>query len=53
LQALARNGINAPTRTFADIGTAYDAACNAAGPEDRVVAFGSFHVVGGILARPH
>ncbi len=36
----------APVATADSIGAACDAACDAAGPVDRVVVFGSFHVVG-------
>ena len=40
-----------PVHTTASPVAAWQAACAAANPEDRVVAFGSFHTVGDILAH--
>lgn len=37
-------------KTYPDIRAAYAAVRQVAGPEDRVLVFGSFHTVGGILA---
>ncbi len=45
-------GIAAPMQAFASPTAAWSAAVAAAGDEDRVVGFGSFHVVGDILAPP-
>ena len=49
---LAASGARAVQR-HADIGSAYDAVCRAAGKDDRILVFGSFLAVGDILARPH
>ncbi len=49
--ALVSAGVTAPATLHADVASAYDAAMAAAGPEDRVVVFGSFYTVGGILRR--
>ncbi len=43
-------GIGAPVQIHTDIRAAYAAACHAAGKDDRIVVFGSFYAVGGILA---
>ena len=50
-QAAAVAGINAPVTTHPDVNAAYLAACAAAGPDDRIVVFGSFHTVGAILRQ--
>ena len=49
--ALVGAGITAPATLHTDVAGAYDAAMSAAGPEDRVVVFGSFYTVGAILRR--
>ncbi len=49
--ALAAAGIRAPIALHADVTAAYAAACREAGTDERVVAFGSFHTVGAILAK--
>ena len=46
---LAQAGIGAPAESFADPAAAFGAARRASGPADRVVVFGSFYTVGGIL----
>lgn len=48
-QILAANGAGA-VQSYASIRAAYDTVRAAAGAEDRIVVFGSFHAVGGILA---
>ncbi len=42
---LARAGLGDATRTFATVPAALDAARRAAGPNDRIVVFGSFYTV--------
>ena len=49
--ALVRAGVTAPVTQHADVTQAYAAALADAGPGDRVVVFGSFHTVGGILRQ--
>ena len=44
-QALADRGLAAVTRSFASVGAALEAARREAGPNDRIVVFGSFHTV--------
>lgn len=41
----------APATTFDDLGPAFDAAIEAAKPEDRVVVFGSFYTVAELITR--
>ena len=36
---------------FANPGEAYDEACNLAAENDRIISFGSFHTVAGVLRR--
>ncbi len=50
LGIFAAAGIRAPTQSYVDIRAAYAAACAAAGKDDRILVFGSFHTVGDILA---
>jgi dihydrofolate synthase/folylpolyglutamate synthase len=45
VDALARHAPDAPARSFATITAALDAAKAAAGPNDRIVVFGSFYTV--------
>ncbi len=51
-QAIAQAGVDRPPTRFADARTAYAAARRDAGPADRIVVFGSFYMVGDILALP-
>jgi dihydrofolate synthase / folylpolyglutamate synthase len=44
-QILAGRGFAAATRTFATVAAALEAARREAGPNDRIVVFGSFHTV--------
>lgn len=44
-QVLAAKGFAACTRSFATVGSALDAARREAGPNDRIVVFGSFYTV--------
>lgn len=44
-QAIARKAPGAPARSFATITAALQAAKDEAGPNDRIVVFGSFHTV--------
>jgi dihydrofolate synthase/folylpolyglutamate synthase len=44
-RVLADRGLAVNTRTFATVGVALDAARSEAGPNDRIVVFGSFHTV--------
>jgi dihydrofolate synthase/folylpolyglutamate synthase len=44
-QILAQRGFAAATRTFATVAAALEAARREAGPNDRIVVFGSFHTV--------
>jgi dihydrofolate synthase / folylpolyglutamate synthase len=50
-EALARRGLEKTTRAFATVASAFDAARRDAGPNDRIVVFGSFHTVAETL-RP-
>jgi len=47
--AMVEAGIRAPIARHAQVTDAYAAACREARPDDRVVAFGSFHTVSAIL----
>jgi dihydrofolate synthase/folylpolyglutamate synthase len=42
---LAQKGLGEATRAFATVDSAFAAAREAAGPDDRIVVFGSFHTV--------
>ena len=44
-EILAQRGLEGVTRTFATVPAALDAARREAGPDDRIVVFGSFHTV--------
>lgn len=44
-EILAQRGLEGATRTFATVPAALDAARREAGPDDRIVVFGSFHTV--------
>ena len=46
---LAERGMADRTRTFATVALAYDAASREAGPNDRILAFGSFYTVAAVL----
>jgi dihydrofolate synthase/folylpolyglutamate synthase len=50
-QAAADAGIRVPVMQHADPVGAWLAACAGAGPDDRIVVFGSFHTVGAILRQ--
>jgi len=49
---LAARGLGARTRAFATVPLAYEAALREAGPNDRIIVFGSFHTVAGVLEIP-
>jgi dihydrofolate synthase/folylpolyglutamate synthase len=49
---LAGKGLAARTRAFASVPLAYEAALRAAGPNDRILVFGSFLTVAAVLERP-
>jgi len=49
---LAARGLAARTRSFATVPLAYEAALREAGPNDRILVFGSFHTVAGVLEIP-
>ena len=49
---LEARGFAGATRTFATIALALDAALRDAGPDDRILAFGSFYTVAEALQRP-
>jgi len=49
-EALSAAGINRPVQRFDTVHQAYDTAQREANASDRIVVFGSFHTVGGILA---
>lgn len=49
-QALTSAGVRAPRETYPDPQAAFAAARRAAAAADRIVVFGSFYTVGGILA---
>lgn len=51
LEALRAAGVAAPAETFDDPGSAYAAARREARQDDRVIVFGSFYMVGAILAE--
>lgn len=49
-QALAEAGVRAPAALYPNAAAGFEAARAAAGPADRVVVFGSFYMVGDIMA---
>jgi dihydrofolate synthase/folylpolyglutamate synthase len=49
--ALRVAGVTAPVALFPSAPAAYDAALKVAAPADRIVVFGSFYMVGDIIAR--
>jgi dihydrofolate synthase / folylpolyglutamate synthase len=49
---LASRGLAGCTRVFATVPLAYEAALREAGPNDRILVFGSFHTVAGVLESP-
>ena len=49
---LAARGLAGRTRVFATVPLAYEAALREAGPNDRILVFGSFHTVAGVLETP-
>jgi dihydrofolate synthase/folylpolyglutamate synthase len=49
--ALRAAGVTAPVTMHDSASSAYDAALKAAAPADRIVVFGSFYMVGDIIAR--
>lgn len=49
--ALVGAGVLEPVSTYGSVATAYAAACGKAGQNDRIVAFGSFHTVGAVMAK--
>jgi dihydrofolate synthase/folylpolyglutamate synthase len=51
LQALAQAGVSAPVQSHPDVTSALRGARESAGPDDRIIAFGSFHTVGAVLAE--
>ncbi|RRD68608.1 bifunctional tetrahydrofolate synthase/dihydrofolate synthase [Comamonadaceae bacterium OH2310_COT-174] len=51
LQVAAQRPRQVPAQAFASPQLALDAAAAAAEPADRIVVFGSFHTVGGVLAQ--
>jgi dihydrofolate synthase/folylpolyglutamate synthase len=51
LQALARAGVSAPAQSHPEVTSALRGAREIAGPDDRIVVFGSFHTVGAVLAE--
>ncbi len=50
--ALAERGFADRTRAFATVAQAFEAALREAGPDDRILAFGSFLTVAGVLEIP-
>jgi folylpolyglutamate synthase/dihydropteroate synthase len=44
-------GVKAPVAQFDSVSSAYNAALMMAAPADRIVVFGSFYMVGDIIAR--
>lgn len=48
-RALQSEGVAGQVRTFATPADAYAAACQEAGENDRIIAFGSFYTVAGVL----
>ncbi len=48
-EILASRGMGSRTRVFATVPLAYEAALREAGPNDRILVFGSFHTVAAVL----
>lgn len=51
-ELLAARGLAGRTRVFATVALAYEAALREAGPNDRILVFGSFHTVADALGVP-
>ena len=51
-EALARHGLGDRVRRFATVPLAYEAALREAGPDDRILVFGSFLTVANVLRLP-
>ena len=49
--ALLRAGVVEHVSTYDSVAAAYGAACDKAGQNDRIVAFGSFHTVAAVVAK--
>jgi dihydrofolate synthase/folylpolyglutamate synthase len=49
---LAARGLGPVTRAFATVRAAHEAALREAGPDDRILVFGSFHTVAEVLELP-
>jgi dihydrofolate synthase/folylpolyglutamate synthase len=49
---LGERGLGSRTRTFASVALAHEAALREAGPNDRILVFGSFHTVAEVLELP-
>jgi dihydrofolate synthase / folylpolyglutamate synthase len=49
-EALGTAGLAASSDVFPDVAAAYLRARERAGPDDRILVFGSFHTVGDVLA---
>jgi dihydrofolate synthase/folylpolyglutamate synthase len=50
-EALRTAGVTAPVAQFDSVSSAYNAARMKAAPADRIIVFGSFYMVGDIIAR--
>ncbi len=50
-QVLRQRGVRGTIQTFPDVGEALRYACNAAGENDRIAAFGSFYTVAEVMAE--
>jgi dihydrofolate synthase/folylpolyglutamate synthase len=50
-EALARAGVAEHVSSWDTIAQAYRTACDSAGQDDRIIAFGSFHTVAAVLAE--
>ena len=51
-ELLARRGLGDRVRRFATVPLAYEAALREAGPDDRILVFGSFLTVADVLRLP-
>ena len=51
-ESLDARGLGDRTRVFATVALAHDAALREAGPNDRILVFGSFHTVADVLGMP-
>ena len=49
---LATRGLEPVTRAFSTVRAAHEAALREAGPDDRILVFGSFHTVAEVLELP-